>query len=180
MAVCGGSSDVLWLKAEAGLSPRQATSFSLLRQRKGSKRKATHSQRPLRVATGQSCVVAVAGCAVELALRCARRSDNHGESVDEACALRRACHPETAPTQAPPDGGDAEHSQQPTANSHTGHRCAWHRGRSAWRLRPRAPHRPSEAKARVDVSALGSLLCVPRSAGQRVRACAEGHTHFVH
>ena len=117
MAVCGGSSDVLWLKAEAGLSPRQATSFSLLRQRKGSKRKATHSQRPLRVATGQTCAVAVAGCAVELALRCARRSDNHGESVDEACALRRACHPETAPTQAPPDGGmlNTANSQQPTA-----------------------------------------------------------------
>ena len=26
----------------------------------------------------------------------------------------------------------------------------------------------------------GSLLRVPRSAGQGVRACAEGHTHFVH
>src|SRR3989344_2123474 len=38
----------------------------------------------------------------------------------------------------------------------------------------------SEAMARVDVRSPGSLLCVPRSAGQGVCACAEGHTHFVH
>jgi len=33
---------------------------------------------------GATCVVAVAGFAVKLTSRCALRSDNHGESVDEA------------------------------------------------------------------------------------------------
>ena len=56
---------------------------------------------------------------MELALRCARRSDNHGESEHEACALRRACHPETATAQALPDGWvlDSRIAEQPTANS---------------------------------------------------------------
>ncbi len=96
---------MLLLRAGAGLSPRRATHFLLLRQKKVSKEKATPSLRPLRFAPGQTCVVSVAGCAVELALRCARRSDSHGESVQEARALRRACHPATAPPQAQPAGG---------------------------------------------------------------------------
>ncbi len=78
-------------------SPRRARYFSLLRQRKVPKRKATPSLRPLRGAKGQTCVVSVAGCAVELALRCARRSDSHGESVHEAWALRRPCSPHNRP-----------------------------------------------------------------------------------
>ena len=52
----------------AGISPRRARYFSLLRQRKVPKRKATPSLRPLRCATGQTCGGALAGCAVELAL----------------------------------------------------------------------------------------------------------------
>ena len=52
----------------AGCSPRRARHFSLLRQRKVPKRKATPSLRPLRCATGQTCGGALAGCAVELAL----------------------------------------------------------------------------------------------------------------
>ena len=40
-----------------------------LRQKKVTKEKATPSLRPLRCATGQTCGGAVAGCAVELALR---------------------------------------------------------------------------------------------------------------
>ncbi len=57
------------LRAGAGLSPRRATHFLLLRQKKVSKEKATLSLRPLRGAKGQTCAVAVAGCAAELALR---------------------------------------------------------------------------------------------------------------
>ena len=56
------------LRAGAGCSPRRARHFSLLRQRKVPKRKATPSLRPLRCATGQTCGGALAGCAVELAL----------------------------------------------------------------------------------------------------------------
>ena len=95
---------VLVLSAEAGSRPGGRGTCSLLRQRKVPKRKATPSLRPLRGAKGQTCGVSVAGCAVELALRCARRSDSHGESVHEARALRRACHPATAPPQAQPAG----------------------------------------------------------------------------
>ena len=46
----------------------------------------------------------VTGCAVELALRCARRSDSHGELEHEARALRRACHPAPCAPQAHPEG----------------------------------------------------------------------------
>ena len=61
----------------------------------------------------------------------ARRSDSHGESEHEARALRRACHPTTAPPQAQPAGVGQPNSR--TVN--TGHRCARPRGRGAQRLR---------------------------------------------
>src|SRR3989338_9838635 len=100
---------MLVLSAEAGTRPGGRGTCSLLRQRKVPKRKATPSLRPLRFATGQTSVGAVAGCAVELALRCARRSDNHGESVHEARALRRACSPRNRPAAgAASRGGGAE------------------------------------------------------------------------
>ncbi len=57
------------LRAEARESPRRARYFSLLRQRKVPKRKATPSLRPLRGAKGQTCGVSVAGCAAELTAR---------------------------------------------------------------------------------------------------------------
>ncbi len=63
------------------------------------------------------------GCGVRRRTHCALsalRSDNCGESVHEAWALRRPCHPTTAPPQAQPAGcWAAEHP-----NSHTGHCCA--------------------------------------------------------
>ena len=116
-----------WLFAVGGgrVSARRPTHFSLLRQRKVSQRKATHSLRPLRVATGQTCVGVFAGCAVELALRCARRSDNHGESVDEAWALRRPCSPRNRPA-----AGAASRGREPNIQT-AGHpfgpslRSAW-------------------------------------------------------
>ena len=168
-----GWESMLGLRAEAGLSPRQATHFSLLRQRKVSKRKATPSLRPLRCAAGQTCVVSVAGCSVELALRCARRSDNHGESVDEARALRRACHPATAPPQAQPAGvGQPNIPTATRAIAALGLAVAARSACAFWAERSDGPNGCPIP--------LGSLLCVPRSAGQRVRACAAGHTHFVH
>ena len=76
------------------VSARRPTHFSLLRQRKVSKRKATHSLRPLRCAARQTSGGALAGCAVELATRCALRSNNHGESDNEACVLRHTLTPQ--------------------------------------------------------------------------------------
>ena len=117
---------------------------------KVSKRKAT-----LQSATpaGQTCGGAFAGCVVELALRCARRSDNHGESDDEACARRRACHPANAPPQAQPEGVGSPKSKQP--NSQTAKQPHGPLLRSAHTARAQAPRAaqtgPSEAMARRDV-----------------------------
>ena len=51
----------------AGMCARRRTFFSCVAKKRRQK-KATPSLRPLRFATGQTCVGAVAGCAVELAL----------------------------------------------------------------------------------------------------------------
>ena len=104
-------------RAEAGSRPA-ASDFLLLRQKKVTKEKATPSLRPLRDAKGQTCVGAVAGCAAELTARCALRSDNHGESVHEACALRRACSPRNRPAAgAASRGGTAEQPHGPLLRS---------------------------------------------------------------
>jgi len=139
------------LRAGAGSSPRRASDFLLLRQKKVTKEKATPSLRPLRCATGQTCGGAVARCAVELTSRCALRSDNYSESEHEAWALRRPCHPATAPPQAQPEGMGEQYG--PSL-------------RSAPPSRRAAPARwgPSAAMARV----AGSLLAVPRSTGRGV------------
>ena len=77
-------------------------------------------------------------------------------------------------------------SQQPTANSQQ--QQPQPHGPSL-RLAPLAqrvaiaaarPVQAERSKGPCGCPAPSSLLCVPRSAGQGVRACAEGHTHFVH
>ncbi len=60
----------------------------------------------------------------------ALRSDNHGESDDEAGV---SCGTPATPRPARP----RRIQKGLGANSHTGHRCARPRLRSAWRLRPR-------------------------------------------
>jgi hypothetical protein len=133
------------------LSPRRARYFSLLRQRKVPKRKATPSLRPLRCAKGQTCVESVAGCAVELtALRCsfvqtstASQFTRHGRSDAHA-------HPATAPPQAQPAGVDNRTSKQP--NSRTSIRAIAALGLVLRAQAPRAAQAgPSAAMARVDV-----------------------------
>ena len=106
--------------AGAGLSPRRATHFLLLRQKKVSKEKATPSLRPLRFAKGQTCVGTVAGCAAELtALR--------SSSAQTAAASQFTKHGryDAHATPQPPRrrrshrGWIAKHP-----NSHSGRRCA--------------------------------------------------------
>ena len=79
----------------------------------------------------------------------ALRSNNCGKSNNDACALRRACHPASTPPQAQPQG-----VEQPD----TGHRCA----------RPGAARReapaPIEAERSDGPCRPPSLLAVPRSA----------------
>ena len=111
-----GLTSMLGFRAEAGVCARRRSGFLLLRQKKVTKEKATLHAASLRFAAGNlrcSCV----GRAVELALRCARRSDNHGESEHEARALRRPCHPTPcAPRRIVKGTRDSD--------IHTGHRCA--------------------------------------------------------
>ena len=136
----------------------------MLRQRKVPKRKAA-----LQSATsaGQTCVGVFAGCAVELALRCARRSDNHGESDHEACARRRACHPANAPPQAQPEGGGQPNS--PTAKQP--HGPLLRSAQSAQRV-ALAPGRcgPSAAMARVGVRLRVPSGCAEERRFWRMRA----------
>ena len=132
------------------MCPRRGTFFSCVAKKRRQK-KATPSLRPLRDAKGQTCGGAVAGCAVELALRCARRSDIHGESVHEAWALRRPCSPHNRPAAgAASRGGTAEHpnSQHPFGPSL---RSAQFAQRVALAPARWGRAQRSEAKARVDV-----------------------------
>ena len=99
------------------------------------------------------------GCGVRRRTHCALsalRSDNRGESDHEARALRRPCHPATAPPQAQPAGG---------WNSQTATRAIAALGPPAQRvaLAPASWGRAqrSEAMARVDVRSPGSLLYAP-------------------
>ncbi len=133
---------VLGLSAGAGLSPRRARYFSLLRQRKVPKRKATPSLRPLRGAKGQTCVVSVAWCAVELtALRSsfvqtstASQSTKHGRCDAHAT-------PQPPRRRRSQQGWDIRTAEQPTSI----------RAIAALGLVSRAQAWPSEAKARGDV-----------------------------
>ena len=114
----------------------------MLRQRKVPKRKATHSLRPLRVATGQTCVGAVAGCAVELALRW-RAALGQPRRVRSRSmrAPTRMLTPQPPRRRRSQMGVGKEHP-----NIHTGHCCAWPSLRIARGLRPggvgRAKRRP--------------------------------------
>jgi hypothetical protein len=153
-------------RAGAGSRPGGRGTCSLLRQRKVPKRKATLQSATPALATGQTCGGAFAGCAVELALRCALRSDNHGESDHEACALRRPCHPANAPPQAQPEGGGQPNSpKQPHGPSLRSAQSA-QRGR----LRPRG--KLGRAKQwPVWMSGCGFPSgCAEERSGQRIRA----------
>ena len=145
---------MLVLGAGAGLSPRRARYFSLLRQRKVPKRKATPSLRPLRGAKGQTCGGVVAGCAVELtALRCSFVQTSTASQFTGHGRFDAHAHPATAPPQAQPaGGGTAEQPNSRTAEQPTSIRAFTALGLVSRAQAPRAAQAgPSEAKARVDV-----------------------------
>ena len=182
-----GWKSMLGFRAGAGLSPRQATHFSLLRQRKVSKRKATPSLRPLRCAPGQTCVGAVAGCAVELALllRSAARTTTASQSTKHARSDARATPqpPRRRRSQQGVGSRTAENPNSQTAkqpNSQTATRAFASLGPLSRAQAPRAAQAgPSAAMARVDVRFAGPLLYAPGARRARGGACAEGHTRFV-
>ncbi len=137
-------------------SLRRARYFSLLRQRKVPKRKATPSLRPLRFAPGQTCVGAVAGCAVELtALRCSfvRTSTASQFTKHARCGARAT--PQPPRRRRSQQGWDSRTAEQP--NSRTSIRAIAALGPGcAARGACARDSVPSAAMARVDV-----LLPVP-------------------
>ena len=127
------------------MSPRRARYFSLLRQRKVPKRKATPSLRPLRGAKGQTCGVSVAGCAAELTSRWRAPFRQLRRVSSRSMGASTPMPPRNRPAAgAASRGGTAE---QPTSI-----RAIAALGLVLRAQAPRAAQAgPSEAKARVDV-----------------------------
>ncbi len=140
------------------------------KQRKGDPQSATPSR-------SEGADLRRGGCVVRRGTRFAaaqRRSDRRGESDHEARALRRACHPETAPAQAQPEGVGCRTATRVFAALDPAWAAPGASG-GAQREAP-APANWGRAKQWPEwMPASPSPLCAPRSAG-RGAACAEGHT----
>ena len=138
---------------------RRRSNFLLLRQKKVTKEKAT-----LQSATPSRCEGANlrrGACGVRRGTHCAAaqlRSDNPGESVDEACALRRACPPRKRPAAGAARRGWKEHG--PSL-------------RSAWRARRAAPAPLGAERSDGPWGSWAAALpsgCAEERSGQRIRA----------
>ena len=129
------------LRAEAGMSPRRASNFLSRRRKKVTKERATPSLRPLRVAKGQPAAGRLRGAPWNSLCAGARRSDNHGESVHEAWALRRPCSPRNRPAAGAASRGGEPNSRTATrAIAALGPACAA-RGACAREMGPSAAQR---------------------------------------
>ncbi|PUA97232.1 hypothetical protein C8C99_2078 [Acidovorax sp. 107] len=115
-------------------SPGMRVTFFCFAKRKSPKKRRPPVCDPFAVRRGKPAAVRLRGAPWNSLCAGARRSDSHGESVHEAWALRRPCSPHNRPAAGAASRG-GPNIQQP--NSHTGHRCARPRLRSARRLRRR-------------------------------------------
>ncbi len=114
---CAHQAGCLSQGREPGCAPGGAVAFFCFAKRKSPKKRRPCCLRPLRCAAGQPGVL---GHGVHRRTHFAAtqlRSDNCGESVHEARALRRACHPAPCAPQAHTEG--THESDIPT-----GHRVA--------------------------------------------------------
>ena len=140
---------LLWfcVRSLAGICARQRTSFSCTHKKRRQK-KAPPRLRPLRFATGQTCVAPLAGCAAELAAFTSFTALKQPRRVSprSACMLRCTRHPASAAPQAQPQGGGK--TTRAIAALGPGFGCS--RGRAQ----------------RWPVLELNSPLAVPRSAGR--------------
>ena len=152
-----------WVQGGGRESPRRARYFSLLRQRKVPKRKATPSLRPLRCAKRQTCVGAVAGCAAELTSRWRATFKQLRRARPRCgCVLRHIRSPRTRPDAGAASRGGDPNSQHP--NIRSGHRCARPSLCSARRLRPRGGAERSVAKQWPEWMFAPQPLCMRRGA----------------
>ena len=132
------------LRAEAGSRPGGRGTFLCFAKEKYPKERRPSVCDPCASLRGKPAAGRLWGAPWNSLCAGARRSDSHGESVHEAWALRRPCSPHNRPAAGAASRGGEPNIQQP--NSHTGHRCARPRLRSAWRLRPRGGAERSAAK----------------------------------
>ena len=148
------------------MSPRRATHFSLLRQRKVSKRKAPLLCVTPTLRVGATCDARSRGVPRNSLRACGAPFKQTRQVRPRSMrVLRHACHP--APCAS-------RHAQKGTrgSDSHPGHRCARPGLRGAKRLRRSGP---SAAMARVDVR-LSNPLWLRLRRGDCGVACAAGHT----
>ena len=123
------------LRAEAGSRPGGRGTFLCFAKEKYPKERRPPVCDPFAERRGKPASCRLRGAPQNSLRACALRSNNCGESVHEARALRRACHPATAPPQAQPEGGWT--AEQPTAEQPHGPllRSAPSRGRKRHALR---------------------------------------------
>ncbi len=144
-ALAGWFDKHAWVQGGGRESPGMRVTFFRVAERKSPKKGRPPVCDPFAVRRGN---LRRGGCGVRRRTHCAPaalRSDNCGESDHEAWALRRPCHPTTAPPQAQPAGGGQPNSRTATrAIAALGPTCAA-RGACAREMGP------SEAMARVDV-----------------------------
>ncbi len=114
------------------MSPRRATHFSLLRQRKVSKRKATLLSVTPALRSGATCDARAGGAPWNSLRAGALRSDNHGKPEHEACV--------SFGTHAHPLRCASRHGQKGTHRTATRAIAALGPERR-WRFAPRAPGR---------------------------------------
>jgi hypothetical protein len=150
------------------------------KQRKGDPKSATPSR--CEGANLRRC-----GCGVRCGTHCAPgalRSDSRSESDNEAWALRRPCHPATAPPQAQPQGWVAKQPNSQTAKQPSSQAAI----RVVAVLDP-VSVAPSARRLRLRSGAMqrdgpcGCWLPRPSVCAEERRgwggACAAGHTRFV-
>ncbi|AOG24269.1 hypothetical protein BSY15_586 [Acidovorax sp. RAC01] len=152
-------------RAEAGSRPaRDSLSFASpkeSKQRKGDPQSATPSLR-----CGAN--LRRGDCGVRRGTRFAaaqRRSDSRGESVDEAAAHWRDCHPATAPAHAQPEGGGAPNIRTATrVIAALGPAWAAPSANGAWLREALAPAKWGRAKQRPEWMSAPTPLCMRRGA----------------
>ena len=101
------------LRAEAGSRPGGRGTFLCFAKEKYPKERRPPVCDPFAVRRGKPAECRLRGAPQNSLRAGALRSDNCGESVHEAWALRRPCHPATAPPQAQPAGVGQPNSQHP-------------------------------------------------------------------
>ena len=155
---------------------RQQVTFSCFAKRKSPKRRRPPVCDPFAALRGKPAACRLRGAPWNSLCAGARRSDNHGESVDEARALRRACHPATAPAQAQPAGVGQPNSQTATRAIAALVLAFAARGACARETGPSVAKR-SNGPCGCPLPGFPSGCAEERSG--RGGLCAAGHTGFV-